>query len=45
MLNINIPVMIILAKAKPRDKRGRRGACYNIYLVLRYTSFLLYNKP
>jgi hypothetical protein len=45
MFDINIPVMIILAKAKPRDKKRRRGACYNIYLALRYTSFLLYNKP
>jgi hypothetical protein len=45
MFDINIPVMIILAKAKPRDKRRRGGACYNIYLALRYTSFLLYVKP
>jgi hypothetical protein len=45
MFNINVPVMIILAKAKPRGKRRRKGACYNIYLALRYTSFLLYNKP
>jgi hypothetical protein len=43
--NINIPFKIILAKEKPRDKRRRRGACYNIYLALRYTSFLLYIKP
>jgi hypothetical protein len=45
MFDINIPVMIILSKVKPRDKRRRRGACYNIYLALRYTSFLLYVKP
>jgi hypothetical protein len=45
MYNINIPVMIILAKEKPRDRRRRRGACYNIYLALRYTYFLPYNKP
>jgi hypothetical protein len=39
MFDINIPVMIMLPKAKSRDKRRRRGACYNIYLALRYTSF------
>jgi hypothetical protein len=34
MFDISIPVMIILAKAKSRDKRRRRGACYNIYILL-----------
>jgi hypothetical protein len=45
MFNINIPVMIMLSKANPKDKRRRRGVCYYIYIALGYTSFLLYNKP